>query len=195
MTHTAQDCQRPWRKRPLVWFIAIAAMLLFVVVAAEQTDKPTVTPYSAFVDQVDAGNVASVTFQGTVVHGRFKRPLDNARDVAFLSRIPDFGDPTLIPELRKQRVVIEVTSPSTWSWLLGSVPWPMLIIVGAMLVAGLIRFLRGGTPQAESATPVRPMPGMVGTRSKSLCEAASRPDASCPLRRSAKEPVGFASRG
>ena len=33
-------------------------------------------PYSTFLDQLEAGNVASVTFQGTEIDGRLKRPLD-----------------------------------------------------------------------------------------------------------------------
>ena len=30
MTHAMEHCQRPWWKRPPVWFIAIAAVLLLI---------------------------------------------------------------------------------------------------------------------------------------------------------------------
>ena len=81
MTDAAEHCQRPWWKRPPVWFIAIAAVSLLIVVAIEfaPTGKQTAMPYSTFLDQVDAGNIASVTFQGTEIIGHFKRPLDSAQ--------------------------------------------------------------------------------------------------------------------
>lgn len=170
MTHATAHCPRPWWKRPPVWFIAIVAVVLLSVAVFEHIDKPAPMPYGTFLDQVEAGKVASVTFQGTEIIGRFKRPVDNAvsngmaPSDAFRSRIPDFGDPTLVPALRKQHVAIDVASPSAWAWLLGRVPWPMLIVVGAMLVIGFIKLMRGGkTPSgaAASTLPVHGMPGLV----------------------------------
>jgi len=168
-----------------VWFIAIAAVLLLIVVAVEQTGKQAATAYSTFLNQVEAGNVASVTFQGTEILGRFKRPLDSALGDTFRSRVPDFGDPTLIPELRKQHVVIEVTSPSAWSWLLGRVPWPMLLFVAAMLVADFIKLLRGGAPQSASTAPVRSMPGMMGLLANLF---AKQQDVASPPASNGREP-------
>jgi len=36
--------------------------------------------------------------------------------------VPDFGDSALIPLLRKQQVVIEVSAPSPWTSVLAHVP-------------------------------------------------------------------------
>jgi ATP-dependent Zn protease len=151
-----------------VWFIAIAVLALIGVVVFEQTDRPAATPYSTFLDQVEAGKIASVTFEGAEIVGRFKPPSDNApssgaaqRD-SFRSRVPDIGDPTLIPVLRKQHVAIDVASPSAWSWLLGRVPWPMLIFVGVILVIGFIRLLRGEKAQSGSTASTLPAHGILG---------------------------------
>ena len=168
MTHEMKHCDRPWWKRPPVWFIAVAAMVLVSVVVVEQTDKPSPTPYSTFLDRLDAGQIASVTFEGTEISGRFKPPSDSSpskgtmQSDSFRSRVPDFGDPALIPALRKQHVVIDVASPSAWSWLLGRVPWPMLIFVGAMLVVGFVRLVRGGKAQSRAAASALPSHGMIG---------------------------------
>jgi hypothetical protein len=167
MTHTLAPCDRPWWKRPPTWFIALAVVLLIVFLAVELGGKALqATPYGTFLDQLDAGNVASVTFEGNEVKGRFKRPVgdttDNGvvqRDV-FRSRVPDFGDPALIPELRRQRVAIDVTAPSPWTWLLGRVPWPMLAFLAVMLVAGLARMLRGGPAVPGPAGSAMPVHGM-----------------------------------
>jgi hypothetical protein len=147
-----------------VWFIAIAALVLLIVVGTEmeKAGKAAPTPYGVFLDRLEAGNVASVTFQGTEIHGHFKRSVDSAQRDTFTTRLPDFGDPALIPELRKQHVAINVSAPSPWTSVLAHIPWPMLVFLGAVLVAGLVRLVRGGKAPSESATPMPPMHGMVG---------------------------------
>lgn len=187
MTQAMEHCHRPWWKRPPFWFIVSAAVLLLSVAVIEQTDKRAPTPYGTFLDQVEAGNIASVTFQGTEIVGRFKHPSDNspsggtAQSDSFRSRVPDFGDPTLIPALRKQHVAIDVASPSAWTWLLGRVPWPMLIFVGAMLVVGFVRLVRGGKTPSGSAAPALPAHGMMGLLVSGLF-AKQRPGESPPTR-------------
>jgi len=168
MAHAMKHCDRPWWKRPTVWFVAIVVVALIGVAVVKQTDQPAATPYSTFLDQVEAGKIASVTFEGMEIVGRFKPPSANApaggtaqRD-SFRSLVPDVGDPTLIPVLRKQHVAIDVAPPSAWTWLLGRVPWPMLIFVGVMLAIGFVRLLRGGKAQAGSAASTLPAHGMIG---------------------------------
>ena len=168
MATAMEHCQRPWWKRPPVWFIGIVLVVLGVVVVMERTSMQATTPYSTFLDHLEAGRIASVIFNGTEILGRFKTPSDNppsggsAQNDSIRSRVPDFGDPSLIAELRKQRVAIEVASPSAWTWLLGRLPWPMLIVVGAVLIAVVIRFLRGGKAPPGSALPMPPAHGMIG---------------------------------
>ena len=169
MEHPMEHCQRPWWKRPPIWFIVIAAVLtLLIVVAAEKSGTPPLTPYSTFLDQIESGNVASVTFQGMEIEGRYKRPPDSApssgtaKQETFRSRAPDFGDSTLIPELRKQHVVIVVNPPSQWMSLLARIPWPMLLFLGVAIIAGFFRLTRGGKLQPGSAPPIMPTHGMMG---------------------------------
>jgi ATP-dependent Zn protease len=185
MAHEIKHCQRPWWKRPPVWFIATAAALLLVVLVIEQTDKRAPPmPYSTFLDQVEASNIASVKFNGTEITGRFKHPLANSPST-FRTHVPDFGDPALISELHKQHVVIDVASPSAWTWLIGRIPWPMLIFVAALLVAGLIRLVRGGKAQATSVGPAMPMHGMMGLMSGVF---GKQPPAASPPTREGDEP-------
>jgi hypothetical protein len=193
MTHTVAPCGRAWWQRPPVWFIAIAALLLIAFIVVEVSGKAPSTPYGAFLDQLDAGNVASVTFEGTEIRGRFKRPVGDAtangpaqRDV-FRSRIPDFGDPALIPELRKRHVAIDVAQPSPWAWLLGRVPWPMLAILAVVLVAGIARLVRGGPIGPAPAGPPMPAHPMIGLLSalfaRQRSERAPAPDREGPASR------------
>jgi ATP-dependent Zn protease len=173
-----------------VWFIGIVAVALVVVAVIEGTEKAAVTPYSAFLDQLEAGNVASVTFQGTEIDGRFKQAASNAPSTgkaqsdAFRTHVPDFGDPALIPELRRQHVVIDVSAPSPWTSVLARIPWPMLILVGAILVAGLVRLVRGGKARSGPAASM-PAPGMIGLVSSLF---GKQPPAASPPPREGDEP-------
>ncbi|MGC2517668.1 MAG: ATP-dependent metallopeptidase FtsH/Yme1/Tma family protein [Burkholderiales bacterium] len=180
MTNAIEHCHRPWWKRPPVWFIAIAAVLALLIGVWTETEpvrNSTPTPYSAFLDRLEAGNVASVTIQGTEINGRFKHPLNGAQRDTFSTRAPDFGDPALIAELRKQHVVIEVGAPSPWTSVLTRIPWPMLVFLGVVLVAALVRLLRGGKAQPGSAPsmPARGMMGLVSGLFAKKDEAASPP--------------------
>jgi ATP-dependent Zn protease len=164
-----EQCHRPWWKRPPFWFLVIAAVIaLFIVYFPETGGKPTPTPYGKFLDQIEAGNVASVTFQGTEIHGRYKHSLDSTPASGkvppdtFSSRVPDVGDPTLMPALRKQRVAIDVNPPSQWAALFARIPWPMLVFLGAVMIAALVRLLRGGKAQSGPAVPTLPGHGMIG---------------------------------
>ena len=184
MPHAMGHCQRPWWKRPPFWFIGIAAASLLIALVGEQTDKPAPTPYGAFLDQLDAGNVASVTFLGTQIEGRYKHPLEEApssgqvqRDV-FNSRVPDFGDPALIPALRKQHVAIHVSPPSPWASLLAHLPWPMLLFLGVAILVGLVRLMRGGGPQSASAASTFPAHGMMGLVSRLFAKQDQTPNPS-----------------
>ena len=138
-------------------------------------------PYSTFLDQLDAGNVASLTFKETQIDGIFRHPVDGAistgttkRDT-FSTRMPDFGDAALIPELRKQQVVIDVNVPSAWAWLLGRIPLPILIFLGAMVVGGLVRLVRAGKAQSGSAMPMQGMMGLLAGLFGKQQQAPNRP--------------------
>lgn len=169
MTDAVQHhCTRPWYMRPPVWFIGVAVVALVIFAIVEAAGRPAATPYGTFLDQLDAGNVASVTLEGTQINGRFKHPVTVAAGNGavpadtFRSRMPDFGDPSLIAELRKQHVAIDIASSSSWTRLLAGIPLPMLLFLGFILVAGIIRFVRGGKVQSGSAMPMHPMQGMIG---------------------------------
>jgi hypothetical protein len=125
-------------------------------------------PYGVFLDQLEAGNVASATFDGTEIGGRFKHPLSDGvptgtsqRDI-YRSRVPDFGDPALIPELRKEHVAIDVRSPSQWVSLLARLPWPMLAFLALILIVALVRIVRGPKASSGPAMPMRPGAGIIG---------------------------------
>jgi ATP-dependent Zn protease len=169
MTDTVRaHCTRPWYMRPPVWLLGVVVVALAIFAIVEAAGIPAATPYGTFLDQLEAGNVASVTVQGTEIKGQFKHPLnaaaanDAAQTISFRTRVPDFGDSSLIATLRKQHVMIDVASSTSWTRLLAGIPLPMWLFLGFIVVAGIIRVMRGGKAQSDSAVPMHPMQGMIG---------------------------------
>lgn len=169
MTETPHaHCTKPWYMRPPAWLIGAAVVALIIFAVYESVGGPAATPYGAFLDQLDAGNVASVTLEGTQIKGHYKQPVTPAATNGaapadtFRSRLPDFGDTSLIAELRKKHVAIDVASSSSWTRLLAGIPLPMLLFLGFIVVAGIIRYMRGGKVQSGTAMPMHPMQGMIG---------------------------------
>lgn len=162
-----------WRTSKVWWPVGLAAFLILLMfVIFENAHKVAPIPYSAFLDQLEAGNVAGVTFQGNEIAGRLKHPVGAIRPGTapsldtFTTRVPEVGDITLVPEMRKMRVDIDVRVPSLWTSLIARLPWPMLAFLGAMAVAGLVRLLRGGKPQSGQAGYSVPARGMMGLISR-----------------------------
>jgi ATP-dependent Zn protease len=182
-----QHCTRPWYMRPPVWLLGAALLALAAFGIVEMIGRPAVTPYGTFLDQLDAGNVASVTFQGTQIEGRYKNPVGNTavngakQQTTFRSRVPEFGDPALLPELRKEHVAIDVVTSSNWTSLLARLPWPMVVFLAFILIAGFVRLTRGGS--APSPAGAMPMHGMIGLLSGlfgSRSEAGGEPKPGSP---------------
>ena len=175
MTDAAQPHRSwPWYKRPWIWIAGVVLVALAAFGFMEMGSGRTAIHYSDFLDQLDTNNVASVTFTGTQIDGRFRNPVTEpaankgAVVTAFRSRVPGVGDPTLLPELRAKHVPFGIAS-SQWfglgtggaailgvlvAFLLAK---PMLLVVGAALVVGLVRVARGGKLDIHSILSQVPM--------------------------------------
>ncbi len=159
---------RRWYLRPPVWVLGLVVLGLaaFGIVEFGSRPSPAALSYSEFLAQLDAGNVADVTFQGTRVDGRLKHPVaapaanGAAPRDAFRTQVPGISDPMLLPELRKQHVVIDVVSSSNWVSWFGRLPWPLVLVLAFVLIAGVVRLVRGGKSTDSSAVTMQQMPIM-----------------------------------
>jgi cell division protease FtsH len=100
------------------WLIVAAAILIWNIVAIfyrPATSPPVNLPYSAFLGQLKDGNVSQVSFQGLELRGVVKTAIpspapgpqgQSKTSTAFVTRIPDVGDPTLLAALEEQAVQI-----------------------------------------------------------------------------------------
>ena len=165
--------RQAWWTR-LWWLVALAILVWNVVslINSRPNQNPVVAiPYSTFISQLNARNVATVSFQGNAVRGTLKHVVTydpkngsvtapsasaSAAPTAsasasgapagigasqsqtqiqtsdrFSTRMPDFGDPALLPELKAQAVNIQVSAAqgaSAWVVILENLlPWLLLI--------------------------------------------------------------------
>ena len=168
----------PWWRSHRAWWVAGIVVLLAMLIGigfgfiVEQGGRPSLTPYGAFLDQLDAGNVAAVTFRGMEIDGRFRHPIagaspaDPTRRDAFSSRVPDFGDPTLIAKLRRHHVVIDVAAASHWISPRVGLPWLILLLLGAAVITALVRLARGGKTRSQPGSNAQPMQAVLTSVSR-----------------------------
>jgi cell division protease FtsH len=141
----------PWWRNPALWRWAIYAVVLLVInfVVANVFLPPTSTPrvsipYTLFTQQVQAANVAEITASGDTIQGRFTQPVDYTASgssqppsvTLFATVQPTFSDPTLLPELEQQGVVVNATSldQTTPGWLNLLFSFgPTILLIGGFL--------------------------------------------------------------
>ena len=146
--HTGDPRKPGLGRRSLAVFAGI--LILNYILAAlfyAATAKPRVTiPYRpAFIAQVQAGNVKTITATDTVIHGTFKHAISYrpsgakaVRTTEFATQIPDFANNGSLDRLLADNgVVVTAKSPT-------GTPWWQTLLVGigpAFLFFGLWIFL------------------------------------------------------
>src|SRR5436189_457884 len=114
---TKPDALAPMR-RPRFWItlaILFAANILISNVLFSAGQAPTVTiSYNAFLDQVTAGNVTSITSTGDSITGVAKQPLKDSSGTSstkFQTERPTFASDDLEAMLQQHNVVINAKDP------------------------------------------------------------------------------------
>ncbi|MCG6957979.1 MAG: ATP-dependent zinc metalloprotease FtsH [Gemmatimonadetes bacterium] len=126
-------------------FLGIMAFWLFQEFAGSGAEGTGVA-YSAFRQQVDSGNVVSVTVRGDRIEGVFAKPVaqvssgDTTQVTTFVTFVPSFGDRSLLDLLEHRHVTVTTLPPTDNSWLnlllLTVVP---LLLVGAFVLYSMRR--------------------------------------------------------
>jgi cell division protease FtsH len=120
--------------------LAIATVLIYVWNTYFVTTPPEqyTINYSQFMEQLDAGNIKSVSIKKLLVRGELAKelsiPLPGEKKPAkvkyFQTVLPSFQGEELLPQLRGKNVIITIESAEQgyfWQMLLGILPWVLII--------------------------------------------------------------------
>ncbi|HBY95253.1 MAG TPA: cell division protein FtsH [Chloroflexi bacterium] len=155
----------------LIWVVLLIALLAWNLWSYYPRSVPRVElPYSVFINQVEAGNVAEVKIVGQTVTGTFHKPVPWSAAqaaaanpgrlpnqpvptpapgaqvptyTAFTSTLPPQDDPTLLPLLREKGVVITAE--------VERVPWLLSLLINGLPFVLLIGLLFLSTRQMRQA--------------------------------------------
>ena len=138
----SQPAPRPWfGNRRLLWVIAVAVVANLVIAGILGRAEPTPSvPYSTFVAEVAADNVAAVTTTGDRIDGSFREPVlvpeggDTITD--FTTLRPSFADDDTFVALLDNGVEITAESPGgSTNWFLALLLnfGPALLLIGGYL--------------------------------------------------------------
>lgn len=127
---------------PIAWmpFALIGVLMLFAYLAFQPNgmwgESVYPMPYSAFKAEIAANNVKEVVLRGRVVEGslnsRAPATPNNIKGTRFRTRVPDFGDDTLLPALQQHGVKVTVAEATGGGWsalLIGMLPWLLMILL------------------------------------------------------------------
>ncbi|NTW97896.1 MAG: ATP-dependent zinc metalloprotease FtsH [Oscillochloris sp.] len=129
------------------WLMVLLGLTLaWNIFALRPTTASISLPYSAFLDQVQAGNVTTVELNDQQVRGSFAEPVEATAGATvsggtlfgatpteanqFTSTIPAVGDKDLLPLLREQKVEIVASTQNP------SIFWNILLSFGPVLIIG-----------------------------------------------------------
>ena len=143
---------------PAIWWVILLALMawnLWVIWPKKQVEVSL--PYSIFLAQVKADNIASLKITGSEINGEFVKPvswdghtatLQNSSSqgssaktstfVAFQTTFPEVvGDPNLMPLLNEHNVRVDVSPPpSPWFTILLTDGLPLLLLLLVMAWMG-----------------------------------------------------------
>ncbi len=132
--------QRRWWQNPALWLVVglllSGALLLGLLGVGGQPSQHI--GYSVFVQQVEAGNVRSVTISGYDLTGTFKSPIRVTSGKSpvsdFATTVPEFGNSDLLALLDQHQVAVDVRPVTDLGtlWIVVGLAGPL--ILGLLLV-------------------------------------------------------------
>ena len=147
----------PFKSLLLPYIMVVIVFLLFYWLFYNM--KPPVPsydiPYSEFKSYVDDNRVDQVTLTGDAIQGSFfeEQPIGPKGETAkrFTTRMPAFGDASLLPSLEQHKVQVEVRKSSgegsALSYLIGFLPWLIFFLVFFVLIRRASKRMGGGLRQ------------------------------------------------
>ena len=131
------------------WVLFLLVSILLVQLFSPQQPDAAALEYSEFLEQMEQGNVESVTIiEGKRVEGELRTPIqaDQGQAQQFTMTLPTRDPEAFINRLEENEVAIsgEEATQNWWALLLGALPW--ILIIGIWIF--MLRQMQGGGSRA-----------------------------------------------
>ncbi|MDH3242622.1 MAG: ATP-dependent zinc metalloprotease FtsH [Alphaproteobacteria bacterium] len=136
--------------------VLVGLVLLFALFAGVQwpgagSGTSQAIPYTEFKSHLAANRVASVTLKGNRLTGKLRAPAAATPGgqpvTTFVTEVPSFGDPALLPALEKADVPITVAPAEEsggWRIVMGLLPWLLFLGIYWWFWRRMYRNIAGG---------------------------------------------------
>ncbi len=150
----------PRRAFPLLWVILGAVLLAWLWSSIAREPEGEDVSYSAFVAEVERGNVERITSQGDRITGEFVEPVvvDETEVERFVTYVPGYGDEALAAHLREHGVTVATEPVDDTPWALILVNLLPLVLIIAIAVFILRRMRAQGQGGLFAITQSRAKP-------------------------------------
>lgn len=137
---------------PYIIAALVFSMLYMLFIQAPEREPRYEIPYTLFKSLVKDERVKEVYLRGEIADGRLYEPEpigpDNAMASLFRTRIPSFGDETLLPDLESQGVEVNVGTEAEENifatFLIALLPWVLFFLIFMWIMRRASRNLGGG---------------------------------------------------
>jgi ATP-dependent Zn protease len=127
----------------LFWLVAALTIYAFWIVSARIQRSERQLRFSEFIEQLERGHIAKVTFTGNSILGEFKN------GQGFRTYVPPQAE-GLVDKLLEKGVAVNARDVNSSSWLGHIISWTPIVIMIAFLIF-FMRQLQGGTDQRTQA--------------------------------------------
>lgn len=137
---------------PYIIAAVVFSMLYMLFIQTPEREPRYEIPYTLFKSLVKDERVKEVYLRGEIADGRLYEPApigpENAMAVLFRTRIPSFGDDTLLPDLESQGVEVNVGTETEENifatFLIALLPWVLFFLIFMWIMRRASRNLGGG---------------------------------------------------
>ena len=152
----SEKLQSPQWRAAMAAFLIVVVLFVWTQYFTQSGPEQYAITYSKFIEQLNAGNIKSVSITQLEVTGEFKKGVDilppglkkTVQVKEFRTYLPSFQGENLLTQLEAQHVSITVEPAAEksifWQFVVGILPWVLIIGVWVLIMRRAQHQIQGG---------------------------------------------------
>jgi cell division protease FtsH len=152
----SEKMQSPQWRAAMAAFLIVVVLFVWTQYFTQSGPEQYAVNYSKFIEQLNAGNIKSVSITQLAVTGEFKKGVDilppglkkTVQVKEFRTYLPSFQGENLLTQLEEQHVSINVEPAAEksifWQFVVGILPWVLIIGVWVLIMRRAQHQIQGG---------------------------------------------------